>query len=115
MARGGARPGAGRKKGQINSVSAKARAAAAATGALPHELLLATARGQSTPGLQKPTREEIFEARKAVAQFYAPKLAAVVARVNPPGNLWHEIFSLIDGTSRGLPEKPAGGSSKTPR
>lgn len=112
MARGGARPGAGRKKGQISSVSAKARAAAAASGKLPHELLLDMARGLPTPGVPKPTREEIFEARKAVAQFYAPKLAAVVAKVNPPGDLWREIFDLVDGKSRGLPAYQAGGGSK---
>lgn len=115
MARGGARPGAGRKKGQISSVSAKARAAAAASGKLPHELLLDMARGLPTPGVPNPTREEIFEARKAVAQFYAPKLAAVVARINAPGNPWKEILDIIDGTSRGLPAHEAGGSSKASR
>lgn len=113
MARGGARPGAGRKAGGVNKLSQKAREAAAATGKLPHELLLMVARGQPLPGERgKPTRAERIDAMKAAAPYYAPRLAAVVAKVNPPGDLWKEIFSLIDGTSRGLPAHQTGGGKE---
>jgi hypothetical protein len=79
-----ARPG--RPKGAINRMTQKAREAAAKSGMLPHEILLAIARGQSVPGVKNPTRAEIIDAAKAAAPFYAPRLVAVAAKVNTPGN-----------------------------
>jgi hypothetical protein len=46
MAVGGARAGAGRPKGTLAKVTAKAREAAAETGLLPHEWLLKVSRGE---------------------------------------------------------------------
>lgn len=105
MAVGGARPGAGRPKGRTNSVTAKAREAAAETGLLPHEWLLKVSRGE--PVLQKRwvikydksgkevsrelVEEEVYadfptriDAAKSAAPFYAPKLA--VQTVSVTGN-----------------------------
>lgn len=103
---GGARPGAGRPKGRTNSVTAKAREAAAETGLLPHEWLLKISRGE--PVEQKRwqvtyddhgnevSRELIVEqhyadfatridAAKAAASFYAPKLATQTVTVGMTG------------------------------
>jgi len=92
-------------------MTAKAREAAAATGDLPHELLLMVARGQPLPGERsKPTRAERIDAMKAAAPYYAPRLAAVVAKINQPGDPWVEILNLIDGKSRGLPSQGGGQS-----
>ena len=93
-------------------MSAAATLAAASTGKLPHELLLATARGEATPGLPKPTEEQIMDARKASAQFYAPKLMAVAAKVNTPGDPWEELLQFAKGKSRGL---PSGNTRRTKR
>lgn len=105
---GGARPGAGRPKGRITSVSAKAREAAAQTGLLPHEWLLKVSRGE--PIEQKRwqvvfdsqgrevARELVVEeyyadfstrvdAAKAAAPFYAPKLAAQTMTVGMSGTM----------------------------
>jgi hypothetical protein len=93
---GGARPGAGRKKGTLAKVTAKSREAAQAVGMLPHEWLLSVARGD--PIEQKRwkikydksgnevSRELITEmiypdaamrtdCAKAAAPYYAPRLA----------------------------------------
>lgn len=104
MSRGGARAGAGKPKGRIATVSAKARAEAAATGLLPHEWLLMVARGEPIKqrrlqiSVDKKGKEvsrewieeEIYpdfptrvDAAKAAAPFYAPKLAVQV--VSPTG------------------------------
>lgn len=99
---GGKRQGAGRRKGGVNKITEKAREAAAATGLLPHELLLAMSRGQSTPGVPKPTRAEIIDARKAAAPFYAPKLASTEfhGNVSAEGTLADWLFAQADGKSR---------------
>lgn len=92
---GGARPGAGRRKGSVNSVTLESRAKAMETGLLPHEWLLSVMRGE--PQKQKilfQTKDEAgiviseewiekeyypeFDVRvdcgKAAAPYYAPKL-----------------------------------------
>lgn len=74
MARGGARPGAGRKVGAVQKVAREARAKAAEAGMLPHELLAAVARGDIIDG-QKPTLEQRVDAAKAAAPYYAPRLS----------------------------------------
>lgn len=104
MAVGGARPGAGRPKGTLAKVTAKAREAAMETGLLPHEWLLKVSRGEpieqkrwvvqyDKTGKEKSRElitEEVYadfptriDAAKAAAPFYAPKLA--VQTVNVPG------------------------------
>jgi len=104
---GGKRQGAGRRKGGVNKMLEKARVLAASTGLLPHEFLLAMSRGESTPGVPKPTREEIIDARKAVAPYYAPKLASTEfhGNVGAEGTLADWLFAQADGKSRGLPSE----------
>lgn len=104
MARGGARPGAGRKTGTLAKVTAKAREAAMETGLLPHEWLLKVSRGEPVEqkrwkiiydkqGNEKSRElitEEVYadfptrlDAAKAAAPFYAPKLAVQQVKVGP--------------------------------
>lgn len=103
MASGGKRIGAGRKRGSRNKRSDVDIVAAKADGLLPHEILLEIARGKSVTGLKKPTRAEILEAAGKAAPFYAPRLSAIAAKVNQPGNPWDEILKAVDGKTRGLP------------
>lgn len=117
MAVGGARPGAGRPKGRTNSVTAKAREAAAKTGLLPHEWLLKVSRGEPIEqkrwvvvydknGNEKSRElitEEVYadfltrlDAAKAAAPFYAPKLAVQQVKVGPDtGNAVAETLKSI--------------------
>ena len=105
MARGGPRVGAGRKRGGVNSLSLEARKAAAKTGELPHELLLALARGQKSVLGKSPTDEQRIDAMKAAAPYYAPRLMAMAAKVTDAGNPWEELFRLANGQTRGLPSQ----------
>lgn len=73
---GGARPGAGRKKGVPNSRTQERVAKAEASGLMPHEFLLSVARGESI-GTYVPTFAERIDAAKAAANYYAPKLSNV--------------------------------------
>jgi len=84
MARGGARPGAGRKLGSMNRLSNRAREQAMTTGDLPHEFLLRVARGEEIDG-HIPTFAERIDAAKAAAQYFAPRLTAahVDAAIRP--------------------------------
>jgi hypothetical protein len=105
MAVGGARAGAGRPKGTLAKVTAKAREAAMETGMLPHEWLLKVSRGEGivhkrwvvkydAKGKEKSkelVEEEVYadfptriDAAKAAAPFYAPRLA--VQTVSVSGN-----------------------------
>ena len=81
MARGGKRPGAGRKKGAISKMTEEARAVAEATGELPHELLLRASRGEEISG-HTPTFMERVDAAKAAAPYYQPRLASQEVLVN---------------------------------
>lgn len=130
--RGGARAGAGRKRGGINAMSKAARDAAAKTGMLPHEILMRLGRGEQVPGFSAKapegeaksgkkakaaplvlTLEQRIDCLKASAAFYAPKLlGAVVKAAGGEQNPWAEILSLVGGKSRGLPaeaSKRSGG------
>ena len=71
MARGGPRPGAGRKKGGASKLDAKAREQALATGESPLDFLLATMRDV---GIDFKDR---LDAAKAAAPYVHAKLAAV--------------------------------------
>lgn len=105
MAGGGRQPGAGRPKGALSKVTAKAKQAAMETGLLPHEWLLLVSRGEGikhkrwvikydAKGNEKSrelVEEEIYadfstriDAAKAASPYYAPRLA--VQTVSVTGN-----------------------------
>lgn len=71
MARGGTRPGAGRKPGTPNKATAERQAAIAESGLTPLDYMLNILRDENNPV------EVRFEAAKAAAPFVHPKLAAV--------------------------------------
>jgi hypothetical protein len=79
--RGGKRVGTGRPLGSVNEVTKIAREAARATGLLPHEFLLAIARGTKIKDEEgneiKPTMAQRIECAKAAAPYYAPRMATV--------------------------------------
>lgn len=79
--RGGARPGAGRKRGSRNKRSAETVARAKAAGMLPHEFLCTVSQGRAIDG-HAPSFSERLDAAKAAAPFYAPKLTAIEAQVS---------------------------------
>ena len=85
---GGARPGAGRKKGVPNKLARIAVEAAKATGILPHEFLLQIMRGEipevllaydkfGSPIFGPVPFEMKLQAAIAAAPYYAPKLHTV--------------------------------------
>ena len=69
--RGGARPGAGRKKGSLNRATAEARAAAAETGELPLQYMLRIMRD---PNASNTRRDEM--ARTAAPYLHQKLVAA---------------------------------------
>lgn len=71
MAHGGARPGAGRKKGATTKLNEEARKQAAAGGLMPLDFMLAILRN-----VEKPDADR-FEAAKAAAPYVHAKLSAV--------------------------------------
>lgn len=103
------RKGRGRPPGALNKVTRDMRAAAAAAGELPHEFLCRVSRGEliKMPGKKahRPTFEERMTAAEKASPYYAPRLNAIAAKVNTPGNPWVEIFALIDGQDLGLPSR----------
>jgi hypothetical protein len=103
MAGGGRQPGAGRPKGALSKVTAKAKQAAMETGLLPHEWLLMVSRGEGikhkrwvikydAKGNEKSrdlVEEEVYpdlpmrqDSAKAAAPYYAPRLAAQTVDMN---------------------------------
>lgn len=79
MARGGARPGAGRKKGAITRRTREIAEAALEGGLTPLDYMLSILRDEEKPEAMR------FEAAKAAAPFVHAKLAAVDANVNLDG------------------------------
>lgn len=71
MAYGGARQGAGRKKGAPNKITAEAQKKAAETGIMPLDYMLEMLRNESLPA------EDRFEAAKAAAPYVHAKLSSV--------------------------------------
>ena len=71
MSHGGARPGAGRKKGATTKLNDEARRAALEGGITPLEFMLALLRDEALD------REERFEAAKAAAPYVHAKLSSV--------------------------------------
>lgn len=84
MAHGGRRQGAGRPSGSTNKRSRQLVDKAAASGLLPHQFLLAVARGERIPMpaegdcvFHTPTITERLDAAKAAAPYFAARLAAI--------------------------------------
>lgn len=103
-ARGGNRFGAGRRPGSKNKSTAEIRAAAAASGELPHQFMLRVAR---TPVGSKidahvVTWEDVKWACEKCANFFAAKITAT--ELSGPGGGPLRIFSLPPELLRGLPE-----------
>lgn len=76
MARGGARPGAGRKKGAITTRTREIAEAALAEGLTPLSFMLQIMRDESAP------RAERLDMAKAAAPFIHPKLSSIEAKVD---------------------------------
>jgi hypothetical protein len=116
MAVGGARAGAGRPKGTLAKVTAKAREAAAKTGLLPHEWLLKVSRGEGikqkrwvvkydAKGNEKSRdliEEEVYadfptriDAAKAASPYYAPRLAVQTVSVTGNSDAVSETLKAI--------------------
>jgi hypothetical protein len=127
VARGGARPGAGRKKGSVNKLSTEATKLAASTGMLPHEILMRLGRGEVVSGFEAPAEgkkrksrvmksplslEQRLDCLKASAAFYAPKLMAAAIKQMPTD--WNPYVELLESVrpSRGLPFRPKLVSAK---
>ncbi len=73
---GGARPGAGRKKGVPNTRTQERVAKAEASGLMPHDFLLAVSRGEVFDGY-RPTFTERMKAATDAANYFAAKLASI--------------------------------------
>ena len=71
MARGGARPGSGRKPGQTTKVNEEARAKALAEGISPLDYMLKQLRNENLD------REVRMDAAKAAAPYVHARLAAI--------------------------------------
>ncbi len=71
MARGGKRPGAGRRPGSLNVRTQEIAARATAEGLTPLEFMLMRMRDEDAPP------QDRFEAAKAAAPYVHPRLAAV--------------------------------------
>jgi hypothetical protein len=71
MARGGARPGAGRPKGARDKLEREAAEAAALEGVMPRDFLLAIMRDETE------SRAVRMQAAKDVAPYFHAKLASV--------------------------------------
>lgn len=81
--------GRGRPPNSMNALSKRARELAASTGRLPHEILLSIARGVPIelqevqpdgtlrPRYEAVTAEQVLDAAKAGAPYYAPKISTV--------------------------------------
>lgn len=89
MARGGARPGAGRKPGSANKRTREIADAAAAEGKTPLEYLLEVMRG-SDP-------DKAFEAAKAAAPYCHPRLSSIEANGNLTESYEERLRRVADG------------------
>jgi DNA-binding ferritin-like protein len=91
VARGGARPGAGRKVGSVTKKTREIAEKAVTLGVTPLEYMLSILRDESMP------TESRFEAAKAAAPYVHPKLSNV--ELNASVSLSHEdaLKQLSDG------------------
>ena len=82
--RGGRRPGAGRKSNTPNKASAKRAEEASVDGALPHEMLLAIARGEKVNGHDWNADQQLDAMHKS-APYYASRFASKVEHTGAGG------------------------------
>lgn len=85
MAHGGARPGAGRKKGAASQKTREVADKASAAGLTPLEYMLSILRDESADTAQR------FEAAKHAAPYIHPRLSSVDSRVQGDMGLTVEI------------------------
>lgn len=91
MARGGARPNAGRPKGAINKATQKAREMAEAGGIMPLEFMLQVMRDETAD------RAERLDMAKAAAPYVHPRLSSVEAKVEGDVSLQVTRIELVGG------------------
>ena len=119
MPRGGKRPGAGRKAGQLNKrtiARQQLASRAAEQGITPLDLMLKRMRyynsvvdrelerGEAADrGIIDGALKAANEAAKDAAPYLHPRLSAVEHTARPD-DFFTEMLKLIDGTSRGLPD-----------
>ncbi|RYC29645.1 hypothetical protein D3273_22805 [Lichenibacterium minor] len=77
---------------------------------LPHEILLAIARGEAV-GDHTPTLAERMTAAKIAAPFYAPRLASVVHEAVGSGQVAQRVEIVIVNPEE--PSGPAGAADRT--
>ena len=99
--RGGARPGAGRKKGSLNRATAEARAAAAKTGEMPLDYMLRVMRD---PKASNTRRDEMA---RTAAPYLHPKVVATEFVPPPMPDADNEIrIVFIDPQGKHVPFEP---------
>ena len=104
---GGARPGAGRKPGGVNRLTAESVARAKETGELPLDFLLRVMRGESI-GKEAPSLAQRIDAAKAAAPYTAPRLSAIeLERSNGQTASIHSLSDeeLMELAMRGVVER----------
>jgi hypothetical protein len=89
MARGGARPGAGRKKGALTTKTREIAEAALAEGITPLAYMLSVLRDDEQPVAMR------FEAAKAAAPFVHPRLSSVEAKVEGDMTLMPSVVEFV--------------------
>jgi hypothetical protein len=105
MAHGGARPGAGRKRGSPNRATQERQARVAATGQTPLDFLLSVFRDESVD------LEARLEAAKAAAAYVHPRLSSIdIKDLTPPLRSLEEIDArLVELFTGALQRRDQGG------
>ena len=103
--RGGARPGAGRKKGSVNRATAEARATAAETGELPLQYMLRIMRD---PRASNTRRDEMARPLSRALSLFTAAQFSVAAPMSPPSRCndplrssWGSIRAVCRQTLKG--------------
>ena len=91
MAHGGARPGAGRKRGGANRATEEAIARASETGEMPLDFLLRIMRDDGADEVKR------IDCAKAAAPYLHAKLANIDANVTGDITLGQVIFKGLNG------------------
>lgn len=95
MSHGGARSGAGRKKGAASRADARARQEAEAGGITPLEFMLSVMRDDMVP------RAERMDMAKAAAPYIHAKLSSVEAVVSGDLSLMPKVIEFVTPTDAG--------------
>lgn len=112
MPRGGARPGAGRKKGQRNKRTVETIKRAAVGGLLPHEFLAAVAQGREFDG-HKPSFQERMKAAADAAPYYAPRLQNTAH--SGEMNITNDASAIPDHELADIARRSGAGAAAPPR